>query len=160
MALLRTFGEHLAECHTLRKRKKKLQFCNFATIEKLIVVDTLVQALACVTGSAFAKPSTSPYPKKTNSYFSPKFNDIPWFSWAFQACATYNNKALTGHTMPGVSEQSWLFNTHTILVFLCRRAVVLMALLVYNGPHSGVSEWQQAERNHGARAVASSPTHT
>lgn len=40
-------------------------------------------------------------------------------------------------------------HTHTILVFLCRRAVVLVALLLYNGHHSGFSEWQQAERNHG-----------
>lgn len=51
--------------------------------------------------------------------------------------------------MPQVSARSWLSNTHTILVFLCRRAVVLVALLCYNGPHSGFSQWQQAVRNHG-----------
>lgn len=69
--------------------------------------------------------------------------------WAFQNCSTYN-KALTRHTMLQVSQQPEQFNTHTILVFLCRRAVVLAALLLYNGTHCGFSE-QQAEKNQGPR---------
>lgn len=118
------------------------------------MVDTLVKALAYLLQGQPANDKWQNLPRthflqKTNSNFSPRFNGIPLFSLAFQDCSTYNNKALTRHTMPQVSEQSWLFNTHTILVFLCRRAVVLVALLLYNGPHSGFSEWQQAERKDG-----------
>lgn len=60
----------------------------------------------------------------------------------------YFHKALTRRTMPQVSQQPGRFNTHTVLVFLCGRAVVLAALLQHNGTHSGSSE-QWAERNHG-----------
>lgn len=40
----------------------------------------------------------------------------------------------------------WEIQHATILVFLCGRAVVLAAQLLYNGTHSGSSK-QRAERN-------------
>lgn len=46
--------------------------------------------------------------------------------------------------MPPVSERSCAL-THTVLVFLCRRVVVLVAPLSHNGPHSRGG----AERNRG-----------
>ncbi|MEQ2158340.1 hypothetical protein GOODEAATRI_011229 [Goodea atripinnis] len=57
----------------------------------------------------------------------------------FQDCSTFNNKAPQGQTMLQVLEQSWPFNMHTVLVFLCRRAVALAALLPHNGPQRGLS---------------------
>lgn len=47
--------------------------------------------------------------------------------------------------MPPVSERSCA-RTHTVLVFLCRRVVVLVAPLSHNGPHSRGG----AERNRGS----------
>lgn len=117
----------------------KLHFCNRYTIEKLIVVDTLVKSQAFLSGSASILKQ-----KITQSFINKKKGNR-----GFQDCSISNNKALTRHTMRHVSEQSWLFNVHMVLVFLCRRAVVLAALLLYNGPHSGFSEWQRTERNHG-----------
>lgn len=81
-----------------------------------------------------------PAPQKGHLQLWTRFNSIPQLSFSrlfyFHQQRPHNTYNAPSHS------------TGSALVFLCRRSVVLVALLLYNGLHSGWSKWQLVERNH------------